>query len=235
MNNANGSISLANAVRLAAILALLSLTVLALSAVSFLRGVRQDVRVAAVALDATARETAGRLEARLTHEAEAYRLAAQTEAALMRRDLAVVQAAWLRTLDARAEAEAERTRRAAAPVVDAHADLARELRQQAGQVGPAATRLMTEARDEMADLYNDVRAGVQSGTVAARGVAEMSEALGKVAPRLAASADRLTDQTAGIATDVHRATSKFVGPKSKKQKAWEALRLAAGIASLAAF
>ena len=84
-----------------------------------------------------------------------------------------------------------------------------------------------DLRDSWDDLYWDVKASVESATVAARGVAEASEAAGKVAPKLAEAAVRNGDNIAGITTDVHTATSAFVKPKTTWQKIKSALWLVA--------
>ena len=82
-------------------------------------------------------------------------------------------------------------------------------------------------RDSWDDLYWDVKASVESATVAARGVAEASEAAGKAAPQLAAAAVRNGDNIAGITSDIHTATSAFVKPKSTWEKIKSALWLVA--------
>jgi hypothetical protein len=76
-------------------------------------------------------------------------------------------------------------------------------------------------------LRNDVKPAVDgalvgSATVAARGVAETSEAVGKAAPKLAESAVGIGKSTDAIAADVHTATSDFVKPKTfwQRMKAW---------------
>ena len=84
-----------------------------------------------------------------------------------------------------------------------------------------------DLRDSWDDLYWDVKASVESATVAARGVAEASEAAGKAAPKLADVAVRNGDNIAGITADVHTATSAFVKPKSTWQKIKSALWLVA--------
>jgi hypothetical protein len=84
-----------------------------------------------------------------------------------------------------------------------------------------------DLRDSWDDLYWDVKASVESATVAARGVAEASEAAGKAAPKLADAAVRNGDNIAGITADVHTATSAFVKPKSTWQKIKSALWLVA--------
>ena len=84
-----------------------------------------------------------------------------------------------------------------------------------------------DLRDSWDDLYWDVKASVESATVAARGVAEASEAAGKVAPKLAEAAVKNGDNIAGITADVHTATSAFVKPKSTWQKIKSALWLVA--------
>jgi len=84
-----------------------------------------------------------------------------------------------------------------------------------------------DLRDSWDDLYWDVKASVESATVAARGVAEASEAAGKAAPKLADAAVRNGDNIAGITADVHTATSAFVKPKTTWQKIKSALWLVA--------
>ena len=86
---------------------------------------------------------------------------------------------------------------------------------------------MKDLRDSWDDLYWDVKASVESATVAARGVAEASEAAGKAAPRLADAAVKNGENIAGITADVHTATSAFVKPKSTWQKIKSALWLVA--------
>jgi hypothetical protein len=84
-----------------------------------------------------------------------------------------------------------------------------------------------DLHDSWDDLYWDVKASVESATVAARGVAEASEAAGKAAPTLADAAVKNGDNIAGITADVHTATSAFVKPKSTWQKIKSALWLVA--------
>jgi hypothetical protein len=82
-----------------------------------------------------------------------------------------------------------------------------------------------DLRDSWDDLCWDVKASVESATVAARGVAEASEAAGKAAPKFADAAVRNGDNIAGITADVHTATSAFVKPKATWQKIKSALWL----------
>ena len=84
-----------------------------------------------------------------------------------------------------------------------------------------------DLRNSWDDLYWDVKASVESATVAARGVAEASEAAGKAAPKLADAAVRNGDNIAGITADVHTATTAFVKPKTTWQKIKSALWLVA--------
>jgi hypothetical protein len=85
-----------------------------------------------------------------------------------------------------------------------------------------AVALESDAKDSWDDVYWDVKALVGSATVAARGVAETSEAVGKAAPKLAESAVGIGKSTDAIAADVHTATSDFVKPKTfwQRMKAW---------------
>ena len=84
-----------------------------------------------------------------------------------------------------------------------------------------------DLRDSWDDLYWNLKASVESATVAARGVAEASEAAGKAAPKLTDAAVRNGDNIAGITADVHTATSAFVKPKTTWQKIKSALWLVA--------
>ena len=81
-----------------------------------------------------------------------------------------------------------------------------------------AAALESDAKDCWDDMYWDVKALVGSATVAARGVAETSEAVGKAAPDLAESAAAIGKSANGIAADVHQATTDFVKPKTLGQK-----------------
>ena len=85
-----------------------------------------------------------------------------------------------------------------------------------------AVALESDAKDSWDDVYWDVKALVGSATVAARGVAETSEAVGKAAPKLAESAVVIGKSTDAIAADVHTATADFVKPKTfwQRLKAW---------------
>jgi outer membrane murein-binding lipoprotein Lpp len=85
-----------------------------------------------------------------------------------------------------------------------------------------AVALESDAKDSWDDVYWDVKALVGSATVAARGVAETSEAVGKAAPKLAESAVGIGKSTDAIAADIHTATSDFVKPKTfwQRMKAW---------------
>ena len=85
-----------------------------------------------------------------------------------------------------------------------------------------AVALESDAKDSWDDVYWDVKALVGSATVAARGVAETSEAVGKAAPKLAESAVGIGKSTDAIAADVHTATADFVKPKTfwQRMKAW---------------
>lgn len=75
--------------------------------------------------------------------------------------------------------------------------------------------LTQDGKDSLDDVYYDIKASVESGTVAMRGVAETAEAVGKATPAIAASAS-------GIAADIHTATNDFVRPRTfwQKVKAW---------------
>jgi hypothetical protein len=81
-----------------------------------------------------------------------------------------------------------------------------------------AVAMESDAKDSWDDVFWDVKAFVGSATVAARGIAETSEAVGKAAPHLAESAAAIGKSADGIAADVHQATTDFVKPKTLGQK-----------------
>lgn len=99
-----------------------------------------------------------------------------------------------------------------------------------GNIAP----VLKNANDSWNDLYWDVKAGIESGTVAARGIAEASEAVGKAAPGITSSADKFLFHFAGVTADVHTVTSKFIQPRSWKSKLWDGLTTGARIGALAA-
>ncbi len=80
------------------------------------------------------------------------------------------------------------------------------------RTGTAAEAAIKNASDSWDAMYWDVQAAVESGTVAARGIAEAADAAGKSAPETARHVQRLAEQSAGIATDVHVFTAKFTAP-----------------------
>jgi hypothetical protein len=85
-----------------------------------------------------------------------------------------------------------------------------------------ALHLKSDAKDSWDDVYWNVKALVGSATVAARGVSETSEAVGRAAPKLAESAVGTGKSTDAIAADVQTATSDFLAPKTfwRPMKAW---------------
>jgi len=105
------------------------------------------------------------------------------------------------------------------------------LRKDAKPAIDGAVALESDAKDSWDDMYWDVKALVGSATVAARGVAETSEAVGKAAPRLADSAIGIGKNADGIAADVHQATTDFVKPKTFGQKFRSWLETAGKIAA----
>lgn len=82
--------------------------------------------------------------------------------------------------------------------------------------------LVVDAKDSWDDLYFDVKASVESGTVTMHSVAVASEAVSSAAPKLAASAVGIGSSVNGIAADVHTATTDFVAPKTfwQRLKTW---------------
>ena len=96
------------------------------------------------------------------------------------------------------------------------------LRNDVKPVADGAVALESDAKDSWDDVYWDLKALVSSATVAARGMAETPEAVGKAAPKLAESAVVIGKSTDAIAADVHTATADFVKPKTfwQRLKAW---------------
>ena len=91
----------------------------------------------------------------------------------------------------------------------------------------ATAVLETDAQASWDDLYWDLKATVESGTVTMHSVALASEAVEAAAPQLAAAAVANGKNMEGITTDVHTATSEYVKPKSTWQKIKSALWLIA--------
>lgn len=91
----------------------------------------------------------------------------------------------------------------------------------------ATAVLETDAQASWDDLYWDLKATVESGTVTMHSVALASEAVEAAAPQLAAAAVANGKNMEGITADVHTATSEYVKPKSTWQKIKSALWLIA--------
>jgi len=83
-----------------------------------------------------------------------------------------------------------------------------------------AAALTKDLRDSWDDSYWDVKAGLESATVAARSVAEASGTIERALPAAVATGQETNRQIAGIASDVHTATTQFVKPKTVKEKVW---------------
>lgn len=79
-------------------------------------------------------------------------------------------------------------------------------------------------------MVEDFEIRVQHELIATRGalVVRMDTLNGQVA-RIAGAAEPLLNETAGIAADVRKVTSKVAGPKTTKEKILDALKLGAGI------
>lgn len=87
----------------------------------------------------------------------------------------------------------------------------------------ASAALAIEAKQSWQDLYWDMKAATESATVAARGVAEASEAVGKAAPAITASvatiagegarvAPKVATNVEGITTDAKKITGRLSSP-----------------------
>lgn len=109
---------------------------------------------------------------------------------------AVQRAADTRLGEALAEIRAGRldltaqTARAVDQVAGVRVDVA-AIRADVAPVLQRSAAAIQDAQDIADDLYPDIKASVESWTVAARGIGETSEAIGKAAPKLAADFSRL--------------------------------------------
>lgn len=86
----------------------------------------------------------------------------------------------------------------------------------AGRAAKAAEVALVNANASWDDLYFDVKAGVESGTIAARGVAEASEAVGKAAPEITEAArvafPRIADNTVSMTDDGRKVMRRMASP-----------------------
>lgn len=82
----------------------------------------------------------------------------------------------------------------------------------------ASTAMVTDAQASWDDLYWDVKASVESGTVTMHSVAVASEAISAAAPKLAASGVEIGKSIDGIAGDVKREADEITAPKKWWQK-----------------
>jgi hypothetical protein len=81
-----------------------------------------------------------------------------------------------------------------------------------------AAALEADIKDSWDDLYWDVKASVESGTVTMHSVAVASEAISAAAPKLAASGVEIGKSIDGIAGDVKREADEITAPKKWWQK-----------------
>lgn len=108
----------------------------------------------------------------------------------------------------------------------------RDLGKQAGPVLANSAALVKDAQDSLDDLYPDLKAGVESGTVAATQTAYAMDAIRAAVPGYLASGQQIADNFklitvnfAGVTADAHTLTSRIVAPKTTKQKIWEGVKL----------
>lgn len=86
----------------------------------------------------------------------------------------------------------------------------------------SAKALTDEAKASWDANYFDIQATIANLTVATAGIGRASDEVAKAAPKLSESTVQMGQSAAGIAADVHTATSDFVRPKTFWQhvKAW---------------
>jgi hypothetical protein len=81
-----------------------------------------------------------------------------------------------------------------------------------------AASVEKDAQDSWDDLYFDVKAGVESATVAATSIAQTSETVRNAAPQVAASVQGIAKSADGVAADVKREADAVTAPKKWWQK-----------------
>jgi ABC-type transporter Mla subunit MlaD len=94
-----------------------------------------------------------------------------------------------------------------------------------------AAALTKDAQDSWDDSYDDVRGLLLSAEFATTQTAQTMQTVREAAPQFLATSQETNHQFAGIATDVHRFTTKFTAPTSLKTKIWDGFKSMALIAS----
>jgi hypothetical protein len=81
-----------------------------------------------------------------------------------------------------------------------------------------AASVEKDAQDSWDDLYWDVKAGVESATVAATSIAQTSETVRNAAPQVAASVQGIAKSADGVAADVKKEADVLTAPKKWYEK-----------------
>jgi hypothetical protein len=82
-----------------------------------------------------------------------------------------------------------------------------------------AADLTKDAKDSLDDSYWDLKATIESATVATTSIAQTSETVRNAAPQIAASVQGIAKSADGVAADVKREADSIVAPKKWWQKA----------------
>jgi ElaB/YqjD/DUF883 family membrane-anchored ribosome-binding protein len=77
-----------------------------------------------------------------------------------------------------------------------------------------AAALVKDAQDSWDDLYPDVKATVESATVATTSVARASESIVAASPKIADSSTGIAKNVDGITSDLHTITTDIAKPRS---------------------
>ena len=81
-----------------------------------------------------------------------------------------------------------------------------------------AASVEKDAQDSWDDLYWDVKAGVESATVAATSIAQTSETVRNAAPQVAASVQGIAKSADGVTADVKKEADALTAPKKWYEK-----------------
>jgi hypothetical protein len=181
----------------------LSLMVLVKDADRTVKAVPAEITATRSALTAEVQSTRRELLATVNTQATAIQNTADHRLASIQHMVDARTAQALQITDSRL---ADVTAQVAAVQADLHPVLAN------------ATSVEKDAQDSWDDLYWDVKAGVESATVAATSVAQTSETVRNAAPQVAASVQGIAKSADGVAADVKKEADALTAPKKWYEK-----------------
>ena len=123
----------------------------------------------------------------------------------------------------RADAQLSTTNATLAATAQHVGELAETTRETVAAVKPAVegvTSLAKDAQNSFDDVYPDVKASVESATVAITSTAQASEAIRDAAPTLVQSGVKIEQHVEAVAADFHREVDEVTKPKKWWQKAF---------------